>query len=60
MEDWISVEYLNNNDFCLYMDTLSEDEKAIELAQFSKRSGKKMLKEEMKKNNCFYNFIKKY
>jgi hypothetical protein len=58
--NWISVEYLNNDDFCLYMDTLSEDEKAVELAQFSKRVGKKMLKDEMKKNNCFYNFIKSY
>lgn len=62
MEDdnWISVEYLNPDDFYTYMQDLSEDDRAVELAQFSKRFGKKLLKEEMKKNNCFYNFVKNY
>jgi hypothetical protein len=59
-DNWISVDYLNQDDFYMYIQELSEDERAIELAQFSKRVGKKLLKEEMKKNNCFYNFIKSY
>lgn len=59
-DNWISVDYLNQDEFYTYMQELTEDERAIELAQFSKRVGKKLLKEEMKNNICFYNFIKNY
>ena len=59
-ETWISVNYLGTDEFCNYLNTLSEDERNIELANFSKRQAKKMLKDDMKNNSCFYNFIKNY
>lgn len=59
-DTWISVNYLDPKEFSLYLDTLSDDEKNMELAEYSKRQAKRMLKQEMKNNNCFYTFIKNY
>ena len=57
---WIPVDYLNVDDFYDYLQTLSEDQRALELQQFSKREAKKILKKGMKESNCFYDFIKNY
>jgi predicted nuclease of restriction endonuclease-like RecB superfamily len=59
-DTWISVDYLNPTDFSSYLDTLDDDEKNIELVEYSKRQAKRMLKQEMEKNDCFYTFIKNY
>jgi hypothetical protein len=53
---WTQVEHLSQNDFLDYVQTLSPEEQKIEIKKFSKR----MLKLEMKKNICFYSFIKNY
>ena len=57
---WVPVDYLNIDDFYEYIQTLPEDQRAIELRQFSKREAKKILKEGMKESSCFYDFIKHY
>lgn len=59
-DTWISLNYLNPKEFSSYLDTLDEDEKNIELAEYSKRQAKRMLKQEMKTSKCFYTFIKNY
>ena len=57
---WIPVDYLNTDDFYDYLQTLPEDQRALELQQFSKREAKKILKKGMKESNCFYDFIRYY
>jgi len=59
-ETWISVNYLDHEEFCNYLNTLSEDERNIELAQYSKRQAKRMLKDDMRNSKCFYTFIENY
>ena len=59
-ETWISVNYLNHGEFYNYLNTLSDEERNIELVQYSKRHAKKLLKDEMRNNTCFYTFIKNY
>ena len=59
-ETWISVNYLCPDEFCKYLNTLSEDERNIELSQYSKRQAKRMLKDDMRNSKCFYKFIKTY
>jgi hypothetical protein len=59
-DNWLSINYLTPDDFSEYLKTLPEDERSIELAQFSKRYAKKILKEGMKASTCFYQFIQDY
>ena len=59
-ETWISVNYLCPDEFYNYLNTLSEDERTIELVNYSKRQAKRMLKDDMRNNTCFYTFIKNY
>ena len=57
---WIPVDYLDPDEFYNYLQTLPEDHRALELRQFSRRLAKKILKEEMEKWNCFYDFVEDY
>ena len=58
--EWITLNYLEPDDFFVYLQGLSEDERAVELCQYSKRHAKYLLKKEMKKWNCFYKFMENY
>ena len=59
-EKWINVNLLNKTDFMNYLETLPEDEKSLELKQFSQKTGESIVKEDMKLYDDFYSFISAY
>jgi hypothetical protein len=58
--DWTEIPYFTSDELNEYLDTLSEDEYAYELQSYSKYHARSILKEEMKKVNNFYDFVKNY
>lgn len=61
MKTWTSVNFLKQDDFLEYLDTLPENERSDELKKFSQREAVNILKKDMKacKTN-FYNFIARF
>jgi hypothetical protein len=58
--NWISVNFLDPDEFYEFLQTLPEEHQALELKNYSKRLAKKILKEEMKTCECFYDFMEIY
>lgn len=59
-DDWIEIKYFNIDDFYTYLYTLSEEQQTKELETFGKQQSLILLRNDMKKYNNFYEFIKQY
>ena len=59
-EDWLHVSYFDHSEFYNYLYTLPDDEHARELETYTKQQAMLILKEDMKKSNNFYEFIRNY
>ena len=60
LEDWISIPRLSENEFLMYLNTLTEDEHAKELEQYGKKLAIELLRNDMSKYSSFYKFMKSY
>jgi len=57
---WVNVDYLSNNEFNNYLDSITNDIQAEELRLYTKREAIRILKDEISKYDNFYDFVKNY
>jgi hypothetical protein len=60
VEDWIDVKQFNVSEFNLYLEYLTEDEKAKQIEIYGKNKALELLKKDMCKYDCFYTFVKDF
>ena len=59
-DGWTEIQHFSIDDLYKYIKTLPEEQQAKELETFGKQQSLILLKNEMKKYNNFYDFIKQY